>query len=134
MSAPPPESASPGEYYRVCLALGHLVFQECGCGNRWLPPRTHCPRCLGTEWSWKDASGRGKLASWVVYHVAYDDSVSGKLPYNVAIVELEEGPRLITNIVDHPHGAGLTVGAELAYVAVHDSGPARSQFRLISDR
>lgn len=134
MTAVPAETANPEEHYRRCLAEGRLVFQECACGNRWLPPRMHCPRCLGAQWSWKDACGRGTLTSWVVYHVAHDESVAGKLPYNVAIVELQEGPRLITNILHHPDGAVLTVGAAVEQVAVDDSGPARSQFRLTSDR
>jgi len=123
-------AGDPAEHYHACLASGRLVFQACECGNRWLPPRSHCPRCLGARWSWQDACGRGRILSWVVYRVAYDDSVASRLPYNVAIVELEEGPRVVTNILDRPDGAGLAVGAAVRYEAVRDSGPARTAFRL----
>ncbi|MDX3907035.1 MAG: OB-fold domain-containing protein [Pigmentiphaga sp.] len=81
------------------IKQGRLVYQYCSCGHAWLPPRALCPKCLGTDWTWKQASGNGELVSWVVYHVAYHPEFKNRLPYNVAIVALEEGPRLITNIV-----------------------------------
>ena len=45
-------------------------------------------------------SGRGKVNSWVVFHQAYFSSFKDDIPYNVAEVELEEGPRLLTNLVE----------------------------------
>ncbi len=55
--------------------------------------------CWKAEWQWTDASGRGRVVSWVVYHHAYHPEFKDRLPYNVALVELDEGPRLITNVV-----------------------------------
>ena len=82
------------------LKENRLMFQKCRCGNAWLPARRECPNCLGTEWQWTQASGKGCLISWVVYHTSYHDAFKSRLPYNVAVVELDEGPRLITNMVD----------------------------------
>ena len=80
------------------LKRGRLFFQACGCGNKWLAPSLHCPACLSTEIRWEQASGDATVVSWVVYHVAYNPAFKDKLPYNVAIVRLAEGPQMITNI------------------------------------
>lgn len=82
------------------LAEGELRFQRCGsCGNAWLPAREECPGCLSSEVSWEPSQGRGKIVSWVVYHQAVHPSFADRVPYNVAVVELDEGPRLISNIL-----------------------------------
>ena len=86
--------------YWEALAQGRLTFQACSsCGHCWLPARTACPKCLSRDCSWKEASGHGKILSWVVYHVAYHPAFADRLPYNVAIVELQEGPRLLSNVL-----------------------------------
>lgn len=93
------------------LRAGDLLFQECdGCSERWLPAREHCPGCLGSAWSWVPASGQGRLVSWVIYHHAFHPAFETRLPYNVAVVELDEGPRLISNIVD----TSVTLVADMA--------------------
>lgn len=81
------------------LAGGELRFQRCGeCRNAWLPAREECPRCLSEEVSWEASAGRGRIISWVVYHSAAHPAFADRVPYNVAVVELDEGPRLITNV------------------------------------
>jgi len=78
-----------------------LRFQKCNkCGLiRW-PPSIICPKCHSRDVRWIVASGRGKVYSFVVYHIAYQPAFKDDLPYTVAIVELEEGPHLLTNIVN----------------------------------
>lgn len=86
--------------YWEALGQGRLTFQACGsCGHCWLPARAACPKCLSKDFSWKEAAGKGKVLSWVVYHVAYHPAFADRLPYNVAIIELEEGPRLLSNVL-----------------------------------
>ena len=80
------------------LKQGQLFYQACQCGHHWLPPSRHCPACLNEDVTWQQASGEATVVSWVVYHVAYNPEVKDRLPYNVAIVRLREGPQLITNI------------------------------------
>lgn len=83
------------------LRDGALMFQACEpCGHVWLPPRSHCPACLSGRTTWRKAGGGATLISWVVYHIAYHESLKERIPYNVAIAALDEGPRLLTNIVD----------------------------------
>lgn len=81
------------------LSAGELRYQRCtACAHAWLPAREECPRCLSDQIAWQASAGRGRLISWVVYHQAFHPAFADRLPYNVAVVELEEGPRLITNV------------------------------------
>lgn len=101
MSYPLPEITPLSKPYWDALQQGRLCFQHCECcGHAWLPPRAECPDCWEPKWQWKTASGKGRLISWVIYHHAYHPEFKARLPYNVALVELDEGPRLITNIVN----------------------------------
>jgi uncharacterized OB-fold protein len=78
-----------------------LQIQRCkACGHRWFPPASRCPQCLSSDHEWAPASGRGKVWSWIVMWQRYFPAFEDRIPYNVAYVELEEGPRLMTNIVD----------------------------------
>lgn len=88
------------EPYWKGLEAGELRNQVCrACGNVWLPAREECPRCLSDDVAWAASSGRGRIISWVVYHQASHPAFAQRVPYNVAVVELDEGARLITNIV-----------------------------------
>jgi uncharacterized OB-fold protein len=77
-----------------------LRFQKCkACGHvRW-PAAIICPLCYSKEVEWIVARGKGKVYTFAVYHVAYHPGFENDLPYVVADVELDEGPRLVTNIV-----------------------------------
>jgi uncharacterized OB-fold protein len=80
-----------------------LLVQRCqGCGAFRYPPALLCPECLGDQAEWKRVSGRGRVFSFVVFHRLYHPAFEGDLPYTVAIVELEEGARLVSNIVSCP--------------------------------
>ncbi len=111
------------------LREGTLRFQACeACGHIWLPPRGHCPACLADAAEWREAGGGGTLISWVVYHVAYHESLKDRLPYNVAIVELDEGPRLLTNVVGCDH-ADLRPGLRLTLAIEWEDDLALARFR-----
>src|SRR3712207_3197965 len=95
------DGRDPRDAYWSSLEEGRLRFQRCSaCRNRWLPPRTECPRCWSAEWAWEEASGEGRVVSWVVFHTAFHEAFKDRVPYNVAVVELAEGPRLVTNLVE----------------------------------
>jgi uncharacterized OB-fold protein len=80
---------------------GVIKLQNCcNCDNTWFPPSEHCPRCLSQDIAWKAVSGRAKLWSWVVMHQLYFKSFKDELPYTVAFVELEEGPFIMSTVVD----------------------------------
>jgi len=126
--APQPNEAST-PYWRA-LDEGRLTFQRCtSCGNAWLPPRTECPKCLATRWQWETALGRAKLVSWVVYHHGYHPYFESRLPYNVAVVELDEGPRLMSNVVEADGGLRLEMPLEL--IIQRESGVALPRFKPV---
>lgn len=113
----------------AALLEGRLLLQRCACGELRLPPRAACPKCLATDWTWHAAEGSGRLYSWVVYHVAFHPDFRERLPYNVALVELDEGPRLITNIVDD--SALLQPDARVVFVKPDPGAAAVARFKLV---
>lgn len=67
------------------------------CGHTYLYPRPFCPRCFSDRTEWQRASGRGRLHTFVINH---RPAPNFDAPYVIAVVELEEGPRLMSNLVD----------------------------------
>jgi hypothetical protein len=83
-------------------ALGRheLVLQRCrACGTTRFPPRAVCPRCLSSDVEWRRASGRGVVYSFTVTHQNQAPGFREELPYVLAVVELDEGVRMMTNVV-----------------------------------
>lgn len=77
-----------------------LRLQRCQrCNQFWFPPSSVCPECLSEQWEWAQVSGRGKVFSFVVMHRPYHPGFKSDLPYNCSIIELEEGPRFLSNVV-----------------------------------
>ena len=78
-----------------------FVLQRCkSCGEHQFYPRGVCSHCLSSDLEWKEASGRGTVYSFSVNHRAPHPGFADNLPFVLAIVALEEGPRMMTNIVD----------------------------------
>jgi hypothetical protein len=132
MSFPLPEPTPLSKPYWDALADGRLTFQRCRkCQHAWLPARAECPECLAAEWDWQTASGKGRVISWVIYHHAYHEAFKARLPYNVTLVELDEGPRLITNIVNPDHGGGIAAERKVQLRIEDEHGVALAKFALI---
>ena len=94
-----------------------LVLQRCQtCGRYVFYPRAACPHCLGAELVWEPVSGRGRVHTFTVVHRGLKGFPLGP-PYVIAIVELDEGPRLMTNLVDvEPDPAKIEIGMRVAVV------------------
>jgi len=76
------------------------LIQKCKqCGHLWFPPVPNCNRCLSYEVEWVDVSGKGTVHSFIVYQQAWHPGFKDDIPYNLAIIELEEGVRLMNNVV-----------------------------------
>ena len=100
---------------------GELLLQRCdNCDHVFFPPRPFCPKCGNREVSVLRASGKAKLYSYVINHrphPAFDG------PYSIATVELEEGPRMMTNIVDveqTPEALQLDMDLQVKFEALTD--------------
>jgi uncharacterized OB-fold protein len=99
MSAVDLANADSREYWKAAQE-GRLVFQKCrACGNVQFPPRHHCAACWDDELEWTESSGRGIVESVTIVRRAVVASFRDKVPYAIAAISLEEGPRLITNLV-----------------------------------
>ena len=86
--------------YWEALARHELYFQRCrDCGTKRFYPRAVCPACLSSATEWVRASGRGTVYSFTVTYQNQAPGFREELPYVLAIVELEEGVRMMTNIV-----------------------------------
>ena len=94
---PRPDAVSAA--YWEAAARGELLIQECkSCGHRQFYPRAVCTDC-GGDVDWLTCSGRGTVHTFTVIRQNHAKPFKDELPYVVAIVELEEGPRMMSNLV-----------------------------------
>jgi uncharacterized OB-fold protein len=110
--------------YWSALGQGRLELQRCvDCGYVRYPPRWICPECLSERAEWIAMKGAGSVHSFIWYYRPFDDRFQD-VPYNVAVVELQEGPRLISNVINVKVGE-LAVGQSVQARIVNDdsSGP-----------
>lgn len=99
-----------------------LVVQRCrGCAALRFPARDRCSGCLSREAEWVPVSGRGTVFSYAVMHQVYHPGFAAEVPYAVVLVALEEGPRLLTNVVGCAPG-DLRIGMAVE-VVFEDASP-----------
>lgn len=88
------------EFWEGCKR-GELLLQQCsGCSKPRYFPRLTCPLCGDEAYAWIKASGKGALYSFIVVHPPTLPAFKDDVPYPVVLVELEEGPRMVSNVVD----------------------------------
>src|SRR4051794_8343883 len=101
---------------------GELRLQRCdACAHVYFPPRPFCPSCASRKVSVFKASGKGFLYSYVINHRPAAPGFTP--PYAIAVVELEEGPRMMSNIIDcpqTPEALELDMKLEVAFEALDD--------------
>lgn len=101
------------EPYWEGARLGQLRLQHCvACAAVWHPPLPCCPACHGTAIEWRASSGRGTLYSFTVAHHPVHPAVVDEVPYLVALVDLDEGPRVISGLPGVPFDA-VRIGMRL---------------------
>jgi uncharacterized protein len=92
---------------------GQLRMQCCTeCRHIRYPISHVCPNCLSENVEWVGLSGRGTVYSSIVFHQVYDPGFANDVPYNVSLVQLEEGPRMFSNVVGVPPSE-VKVGAKV---------------------
>ncbi|MBN9427233.1 MAG: OB-fold domain-containing protein [Burkholderiales bacterium] len=110
------------EYWST-LAAGEFKIRRCkDCGTWQFPPMTLCQHCLSENVAWERPSGRGRVWSWIRVHKPYFKSFSDQVPYLVAMIELDEGPMMISSLLDVSETDVVPCGApvELAIKARGD--------------
>lgn len=95
---------------------GKLMLQHCmGCDKWSFPVRERCPHCFEAKLEWRAASGRGTLYTFAIMHQVMNPGFASAVPYNVSQVDLEEGVRMISNVIG-VENAALRVGTKLEAV------------------
>lgn len=115
------------EPFWTAAADGRLAVPVCdACGHHVWYPRSWCPVCQSASVTWTTLSGRGSVYARTVLHKAMGPW-AGSVPYVVAYVELDEGPRILTNVVtDDPGSVDIGTVVEAVFVAVeHAEGAPR---------
>jgi len=117
--APTPDADSAP--YWAAAHDGRLVVQRCTiCGRTQLYPRDRCLVCRGPV-EWVEASGLGTVYSFTVIRQNYSRPFRDWIPYVVALVDLEEGPRLMTDLVDcEPDDVQVGMAVEARFEVVSD--------------
>jgi len=120
-SRPLPQPTPETQHFWDGAKAGELRLQRCDeCRHVYFPPRPFCPSCGSRSVTVFKASGRGKLHSYVIHHRPTPGFTP---PYAIAVVELQEGPRMMTNIVDcpqTPEALQLDMALEVTFVAQDD--------------
>ncbi len=104
-------------------ADGRFLLRRCNsCGAVHHYPRPFCPSCWSDDVAWIEASGQATLYTWSTVHMNDLPPFAERLPYIAAVVDLAEGPRVMTNLVDCDD-TELTIGMalEVRYRALDDS-------------
>jgi uncharacterized OB-fold protein len=113
-SIPVPEPDDASRPFFDGAAAGRLMLMRCAECRTWrLPARQHCDTCLSDRFTWEASSGRGRVRTFGIMHQRYHPAF--RVPYNVTIVELDEGPRLPTNLVGVENEA-ISVGMAVEVV------------------
>jgi uncharacterized protein len=101
---------------------GVLTLQRCtSCHRLRYPISPVCPHCVGREWTWEPVAGTGTIYTFVVFRHAYNDAWRERVPYAVAIVELDEGPMLIGDVTGtSPEEISVGLPVQVVFDAVTD--------------
>lgn len=115
MTRPDPVVTEDSDGFWSAADAGRLVIQRCAsCGRYHHPPRPMCPRCHSVEHTWVDAAGTGTVYSWSALH--HPQHPAFDYPVLAALVELDEGVRLVTNLIDiEPSAVAIGMPVEVAF-------------------
>lgn len=87
------------DFHHACLATGLLNLQRClDCGEHRHPPRWYCPSCHSKRYEFAPVSGRGEVYSMAINHFTVDPGWIDEVPFVTAVVQLEEGPRVVGSL------------------------------------
>jgi hypothetical protein len=107
---PQPISNGDSKPYWQAAAEDRLVIRKCNsCGNVHFMPRYLCPSCWSEDLEWIEACGKGTVYSFTVIRRASDPAFSSLVPYVVALIDLEEGPRMMANVIG-PNAIEVSIG------------------------
>src|ERR1700675_2178016 len=126
----PIPTAETAHYWRAGPERRVELHNTRGCARHQFYPRRFCTRCLSDQLDWVQASGRGRIYTYTVCHVAPHPAFESRVPYAIGMIELDENVRMLAGIVDSDV-EHLSVGApvEVCFERISDD-IALPMFRL----
>jgi uncharacterized OB-fold protein len=101
---PLPEITSVSEPFYRAAREHRLIIQRCkDCKKNIFYPKSICPHCLSKDFEWYDSSGKGKVYSYTIVEAAAPEAFQGAVPYVLGVIDLKEGVRMLSWIVDCKH-------------------------------
>lgn len=94
-----------------------LLIQQCkDCGHSQFYPRIICTNCMSDNVDWVPASGKGKVISYTIMHRAITKAYLAEAPYVIALIELNEGPTMMSNVVQcDPESVSIGMDVEVIF-------------------
>jgi uncharacterized OB-fold protein len=118
---PSPVANADSKTYWDAARERRLVIRKCNsCGQLHFMPRHLCPTCWSDQLEWVDAAGGGSVHSFTIIRRASDPAFAPRVPYAVALIDLDEGPRMMANIIGSD-ALGVKIG-DRVQVAFEDRG------------
>ena len=132
---PLPRPDKDSEAYWDAARRHELVLQQCLECNRFrFYPRSVCPNCLSEKFEWRRVRGRGVIYSFTIVHRPPTPAFRDQVPYVLALIELEEGVRMMSNVVEcEPTSVRIGMTVEVTF---HDitSEMTLPKFKIVADR
>ncbi|MBX6352530.1 MAG: Zn-ribbon domain-containing OB-fold protein [Thermoflavifilum sp.] len=127
----PVEDADSRPFWEGCRE-GVLRIQRCAsCGRHVFYPRLLCPHCFSDQLSWVEASGAGRIHTYTVVHRAFGP-FQADVPYVVALVDLDEGVRMMTRILGDRSSVRIGARVRVEFVEA-DEGLVLPYFRVMDE-
>ncbi|WP_087974606.1 Zn-ribbon domain-containing OB-fold protein [Oceanobacillus rekensis] len=122
LDVPGPTITSVTKPFWEGVASGEFLIQKCGeCDKNVFYPRTHCPHCWSNRLEWTPASGKARLKTYSVVHHPGHPGWQDVAPYPLGIIELEEGPSMLTQLlVDSPEDLKMGDALHVKFVEVNE--------------
>jgi uncharacterized OB-fold protein len=118
---PVPDIRNAGAKYWAAAAVGVLLVPTCmQCGRPFWHARPRCPRCGSDQVNWIESAGKGAIHTFTVVRQTADPFFRTQLPYAIAMIDLDEGVRVMSNVVQTPLDAlriGMRVEVQFEIVA-----------------
>lgn len=131
---PVPQPTELSEGFWQAVREGRLAIQRCTtCGLLRHYPQPMCPGCHALDFDWAPVSGRGTIHSYTIAHRAFHPAWQDHVPYAIATIELEEGPRMVCDLLGTPPDQ-VAIGqrVEVYFEALPGQGPM-PRFRLAGE-
>src|SRR6266540_6241238 len=118
----PVPSADTQPFWDGC-AREQLLLQRCNtCRTVWHPPSPLCPSCFSTDFEWMPASGKGTVYTYSVVHHPFRRVWEPLVPYVLAVIELAEGPHMLSNLVETaPEAVHIGMGVAVTFQPVSET-------------